>query len=190
MPGVEGEIPAGRSARPFLAGHGIVDSQSQQYYYVGHDFKLDESGKRDYSGCISWNDFHLLADVPCRKLVLLDTCHSGALQPLRSQNLKSAVRVLQEDMVFTLAASAGSEQSAEKKAWRHGAFTKSLLEVLDGKVGDATDPAVTLDEVVRYVRHAVPGPDRRTAESDRGPRRTPPLHESPPDAAGRVEVRS
>ncbi|MGO8745895.1 MAG: caspase family protein [Thermoguttaceae bacterium] len=140
----------------FFAGHGIVDSQSQQYYYVGHDFKLDDLEKRDYSGCISWSDFRLLADVPCRKLVLLDTCHSGAIQPLRSQNLKSAVRALQEDMVFTLAASAGSELSAEKKAWRHGAFTKSLLEVLDGKVGDATDPAVTLDEVVRYVRRAVP----------------------------------
>jgi uncharacterized caspase-like protein len=140
----------------FFAGHGIVDSQSQQYYYVGHDFKLDDLEKRNYSGCISWSDFRLLADVPCRKLVLLDTCHSGAIQPLRSQNLKSAVRALQEDMVFTLAASAGSELSAEKKAWRHGAFTKSLLEVLDGKAGDATDPAVTLDEVVRYVRRAVP----------------------------------
>ena len=49
------------------------------------------------------------------KLVLLDTCHSGAIQPLRSRDLKAAVRGLQEDMVVTLAATTGSEQSAEKK---------------------------------------------------------------------------
>jgi len=34
----------------------------------------------DGSGTISWNDFGLLADIPCRKLALLDTCHSGAIQ--------------------------------------------------------------------------------------------------------------
>jgi uncharacterized caspase-like protein len=140
----------------FLAGHGILDAPSQQYYYVGHDFTLQDLEKRNFAGCMSWSDFRLLADVPCRKLVLLDTCHSGAIQPLRSEGLKAAVRGLQEDLVFTFAATTGSEQSAEKKQWGHGAFTKSLLEALDGKVAPSPDPVVTLNEVVGYVRRTVP----------------------------------
>ena len=75
----------------FLAGHGIVDEATQKYYYVGHDFTLADLERKVYKDCISWTDFGGLADVPCRKVVLLDTCHSGAIQPLRSRNLKTAV---------------------------------------------------------------------------------------------------
>jgi hypothetical protein len=139
----------------FFAGHGIVDSQSGQYYYVGHDFKVADLERREYSACISWNDFRTLAGISCRKLVFLDTCHAGAIQPLRARDLKSAVRELQEDVVLTFAASAGDEQSAERKSWGHGAFTKSLLEALEGRKTASSPPAITLNEVVDYVRSSV-----------------------------------
>ncbi len=139
----------------FFAGHGIVDSETRQYYFVGHDFKVEDLDKRQYAACISWKDFRLLAGIPCRRLVLLDTCHAGAVQPLRSQNLKAAVRELQDDVVFTFAASAGHEKSAENKLWQHGAFTQSLLEALRGEAPGLRTPVITLNEAVTYVQSAV-----------------------------------
>lgn len=137
----------------FLAGHGILDEQTREYLFVGHGFDLSEFNRE---ACISWRDFQLLADIPCRKVVLLDTCHSGAIQPPRSGDLKRAVRRLQEDVIFTVTASTGEQRSAEKKSWGHGAFTKCLLEALGGRADASGDGVVTLDELVSYVKTAVP----------------------------------
>jgi WD40 repeat protein len=139
----------------FLAGHGIVDDATQKYYYVGHDFTLADLDRKNYKDCLSWDDFAALADVPCRKLVLLDTCHSGALQPLRSRDLKAAVRELQADVIFSVTASTGEQRAAEKAEWRHGAFTRCLLEALAGAADQSRDGVVRLDEVVPYVKDAV-----------------------------------
>jgi len=140
----------------FLAGHGIVDEQTKKYYFVGYDFTMADFQKGNYKDCISWDDFRTLADVPCRKLALLDTCHSGAIQPPRSSDLKTAVRELQEDVVFTVTASTGDQRSAEKPSWGHGAFTKCLLEALGGQADMGGAGYVTLDELVAYLRQSVP----------------------------------
>jgi hypothetical protein len=140
----------------FLAGHGIVDEETKNYYYIGHNFTLSNLAERVYSACIGSDDFRSLADIPCRKLVLLDTCHSGAVQPPRSRDLKYAVRPLQDDVIFTVTASTGEQRSAEKAAWKHGAFTKCLLEALDGRAADSRDGIVTLDGLVAYVKQSVP----------------------------------
>ncbi|HEX3872351.1 MAG TPA: caspase family protein [Pirellulales bacterium] len=141
----------------FMAGHGFVDPKDEVYYYAGYDLTREKYEAGDFASSISWNDFAQLADIPCRKLTLLDTCHSGAIQPLRSRNLKAAVRAFQDDVIFTLTASAGNERSEENADWRHGAFTKSLLEAL---AGDSTTPAssgvVMLNDVVRHVQQSVP----------------------------------
>jgi WD40 repeat protein len=139
----------------FLAGHGIVDEATQKYYYVGHDFTLADLDRKNYKDCLCWDDFAALADVPCRKLVLLDTCHSGALQPLRSRDLKAAVRELQADVIFSVTASTGEQRAAEKAEWHHGAFTRCLLEALGGGADQSRDGIVRLDEVVPYVKDAV-----------------------------------
>ncbi|MEX2118700.1 MAG: hypothetical protein WD847_03745 [Pirellulales bacterium] len=150
-----------KDARPddllviFIAGHGFVDPASQQYYFASHDITRDDFVRGVYSGSISWKDFELLADVPCRKLAFLDTCHAGAIQPQR-RNLKAAIRAFQEDVVFTVSASAGHERSEEKESWGHGAFTKTLLEALSGKADESADGIVSLNEVVQYVKRSVP----------------------------------
>jgi WD40 repeat protein len=153
----------------FLAGHGIVDDQTQEYYFLGHDFGIDDLEKRAYNECISWSDFQSLADVPCRKLALLDTCHSGAVQPLRSYHLKAAVRALEEDVIFTVTASAGHERAAENKKWGHGVFTKCLLEALEGRADDSRDGVVTLDEAVVYVSTSVSEVTERRQNPTAGP---------------------
>ncbi len=140
----------------FLAGHGVVDPKTEQYYFVGHDLQVADYLEGRYADCISWEDFRALSDIPCRKLVVLDTCHSGALQPLSTRSLKSAIRALQEDVFLSVTASAGNERSEEDQQWGHGAFTKSLLEALDGRADTSGDGLVTLRELVRYAQQAVP----------------------------------
>jgi hypothetical protein len=140
----------------FLAGHGIVDEATKKYYFVGHDFTMSDFERGNYKDCISWDDFRGLAEVPCRKLALLDTCHSGAIQPPRSSDLKAAVRQLQDDVIFTVTASTGDQRSAEKPSWGHGAFTKCLLEALGGKAGADAAGCITLDGLVGYLKDTVP----------------------------------
>ena len=140
----------------FLAGHGVVDPKTDRYYFVGHDLRVQDYLEGKFSACISWEDFRVLSDIPCRKLVVLDTCHSGALQPLSTRSLKTAVRALQEDVFLSLTASAGNEKSEEDGRWGHGAFTMSLLEALDGRADTSADGLVTLQELVRYTQQAVP----------------------------------
>ncbi|MBL8830300.1 MAG: caspase family protein [Planctomycetaceae bacterium] len=140
----------------FLAGHGFVDHRSGRYFFAGYDITRDEFNRADYSSSISWSDLQLLADVPCRKLALLDTCHSGAIQPLRGRNLKTAVRALQSDQILTLTASAGHERSEENVRWGHGAFTKTLLDGLDGQADASQDGLVSLGELIEHVQRGVP----------------------------------
>ncbi len=140
----------------FFAGHGVLDAESGVYYFVGHDFKIADLLERRYAGCISWRDFHSLADIPCRKLVLLDSCHSGAIQPLRSRNLQAAIRTLEDDVIFTLTASTGNQRSAENKVWQHGVFTKCLIEGLAGQAAASGERFITLNELAGYVERSVP----------------------------------
>jgi WD40 repeat protein len=140
----------------FLAGHGVIDETTKKYYYVGYDMKLSDYQKGEYGRCVTWDDFHALDEVPCRKVALLDTCHSGAIQPLRTADLKAAVRQLQEDVIFTVTASTGDQRSAEKPEWGHGAFTKCLLQAFDGLDVKSPDGIIRLNQAVSWVRQAVP----------------------------------
>lgn len=139
----------------FLAGHGVLDAAGEEYHFVCHGARMSDLEADEFSGTICWDDFNLLSEVPCRKLVFLDTCHSGAVERLR-QRYKSLMRTFQEDMIITVAASAAEEPSQEHPDWAHGAFTKSLLEALSGRADDLPrDGEVTLSEIVDYVKSAV-----------------------------------
>ncbi|NQU20360.1 MAG: caspase family protein [Candidatus Nealsonbacteria bacterium] len=147
----------------FMAGHGVLDTRND-YYFVGHGMKMADFKRPEFAGedCLSWADFRTLADLPCRKLALLDTCHSGAaqpaLQPSGAGNVKTSVRTLNDAVIFTVTASTGLQRSIENKQWGHGAFTMSLLEALDGKAdvpGDGRG-TVTLHETIAYVKRRVP----------------------------------
>jgi hypothetical protein len=120
---------------------------------------LDDGGQpviRPDDG-IAWRDFADLDRIPCRKLVLVDSCHSGGLG---RESRGDAVREFQENMIVVVAAAADDQSSLESEAWGHGAFTKSLLEALggaaDGGTGDPADGVVSLHEVIDYTLENVP----------------------------------
>lgn len=142
----------------FLSGHGVCDPELDSYYYVTANARyLDVTG-RQFGDCLSFEDFSMFADVPCRKLVILDTCHSGAVAPLGQRELKTALRALQDDLMFTLTASEGGQEAVEQRERRLGRFTNRLLEALRGDAdqqdGDH-DGIVRWSEVVNYVKRTV-----------------------------------
>jgi hypothetical protein len=147
----------------FMAGHGFAAGKSKEYYYAGHDYRLGPSP--DYADCISRKNLAILEDIACRKLVILDTCHSGAIQFPRSRDPKAAVRSLQEDAIFTVTATTGGQRAAEGAQWEHGVFTKALLDGLRGEadkpqaqggIAGNGDGIVMLNEVAAYVKSIVP----------------------------------
>jgi WD40 repeat protein len=149
----------------FLAGHGLVDARDGRgYSYLCHDADLVESGDAcvPRGGVVTWKDFEPLANLPCRKIAIVDTCHSGALGPAARG---TALREFQENMILVLAAAADDEQSFESETWGHGAFTRALLDVLSADSAAAADGVVSLDEVIDHVVAAVP---RMTREGDDG----------------------
>ncbi len=135
-----------------LSGHGIRDEETGQYYFLSADVRYADIMARRYERCLSVEDLGVFADVPCRKVVILDTCHSGAIQPLTQRQLKAAIRALQDDMAITVTASEGSQEAVQSR------FARRLKEGVDGAAdqpaGDA-DGIVTLAELATYVRRMV-----------------------------------
>lgn len=190
---LKGEVEPDDLLVVFLAGHGMTNvAADRAYAYLCHDAELTVGGADDdpvpgKEGAIGWQDFRILADIPCRKLALVDTCHSGALGPAARS---ATIREFQENMIVILAAAADDEPSQESDTWGHGAFTKVLLEALAGQAdvgrsrlrgprtgrsstqagnGPASagvgrskpDGIVSIDEVIDYVVKRVPELTRR-----------------------------
>lgn len=168
----------------FLAGHGLIDEAAgREYRFLcrGARVKPVPGGLTvDGAGGIGWRDFSAIDDLPCRKVVIVDSCHAGGLGPA---GRATTVREFQENRMLVLAAASDAEESNESSVWGHGAFTRCLLDALAGRAdmrtgrgGDGRaepDGIVTLDEVARYVEANVP---RLVAEA--GGRRQHP-HASP-----------
>jgi Caspase domain len=118
------------------------------FYFAGHGAQTPwgaELVTQDYSANslgVSMNDVISLAnESPASEVVLiLDCCFSGdlgnipGLQPLGLSQAFSAGRAILREGVTLLAASQATEPSAE--AAGHGAFTRLLLEGLDGAAAD------------------------------------------------------
>lgn len=145
----------------FLSGHGVRDTGTGEYYFVTANARYGDIKAERFGECMSFADFAAFADLPCRKLVILDTCHSGAFQtPLTPHDLKAAVRALQDDMVFTFTASEGTQEAVEDRQRQLGRFTFRLIEGLEGAAdstanGGNGDGQVGWNEVVPYVTAAV-----------------------------------
>jgi len=142
----------------FIASHGI---NADGFYYV----LTHEADKGDLIGtCLNWNELaEVLSTLPCRVLMFLDTCHSGALGSNLTSNknyLKNteALRELgsAEVGVVIMSGSTGDESSLESAEWEHGVFTLSLIKGLKEKEADLRgDGLIFLRELDFFVSNNV-----------------------------------
>ena len=135
----------------FLSGHGVRSTDEAGYQFITADASYADVLSGKYADCLSFADLSTFAQVPCRKLVILNTCHGGSVQPLMHREIKSVVRDLQDDLLLTLAASGGEQEAVE------GRFSQRLVEALGGAADTNSDGIVTLSETVTYVQQMVAG---------------------------------
>jgi WD40 repeat protein len=136
----------------YLCGHGIRDRRTNRWYFVTADARYNDIMNDRYDDLLSFDDLAMLGELPCRKLAIIDSCHSGAVQPvMRSDDLKAAMRMLQGDVVVTMTASEGEEEAAEQKDRQLGRFTSLLVDALRGQGDVDGDGVVSIREAVDYV---------------------------------------
>jgi uncharacterized caspase-like protein len=116
----------------------------------------DYSPKNATGTAISADElFDALARVNCRKVVLLDACHSG--QAAEANVLRRLIPDGQGP--FVIASCDQSELAYENPKLNHGLFTYAVLEALGSgfrKADADSDGTVSADELFEYVSARVP----------------------------------
>jgi hypothetical protein len=158
----------------FMSSHGKVMGKDAQFRIAASDF--DDLYPTETTLDFKQNIMDVLAQVNCKKLLLLDACESGGVQ-LTWQGAKTMTNTATIDEALTqlAAAKAGTrcitsskigELSYEDEKWRNGAFTEALIEAfknvetpIDGQKLSADsdkNSILTITELYNFVSLRVP----------------------------------
>ncbi len=152
----------------YFAGHGFV--YGGKGYLAPYDFEVNNVAGTGYPmdtlGAV------IGAKIRAKwKVLLTDSCHSGAITPDENAQLNRSLLDLNRSL-FSLTASRDRERSFESPDWGggHGIFTYYVVKGLEGSADENRDGIVTADELAEYthrnVREATGGQQNPT--SDRG----------------------
>jgi hypothetical protein len=138
----------------FLAGHGLNDNNNRYYFlpYNADPEKLLRTG-------VTQSEIdETLGALAGKAVFFLDTCHSGnALGTAKTRAVDSGVDAFVNDLtsaensVAVFAAATGRQLSLEDPAWGNGAFTKAVVEGLNGKADLLKRGSITLKGLDYYV---------------------------------------
>jgi WD40 repeat protein len=140
-----------------FSGHGDKDSQGT-FFLLPSDCQTDDLSATGVSMDELKRSFQA---IPGRLLVLLDCCHAGAMGGDRPKGIGGLTDELVRDLVtddygvIMMCASMGREISWENDTWRHGAFTKAVVEGLQGAADYDRDGIIYLTELDHYVSERV-----------------------------------
>lgn len=116
----------------FLAGHGY-SRPDRSYFFIAHDADVDHLEQTAVSNEQITN---LITSIKGQRLFFIDTCHAGnALGGARfSTEISHMVSDLtsEENAVIVFSSSTGKQFSLEKTEWGNGAFTKVLVQGIQG----------------------------------------------------------
>jgi TolB-like protein len=143
----------------FVAGHGIRDLTSGSYYFL----PAPATAENLVTEGLRMSDFDEMLRVVRRNVramvVMLDTCHAGALG-IPSSRVVSADEMARQmtagEGFFLLAATKPGEESKEQSSLAHGAFTYAVLEGLRGSADSDGDGTLSVSELFGYVARRVP----------------------------------
>jgi hypothetical protein len=138
----------------YFSTHGLISRD--ELYLQGDDY---ETG-RVYSTAIRYKDVvDILSEIPCKKLVFLDACHSGAAIKADLNRILFEVKRLNNTKAgfTTIVSSSKDETSYEHSSWQNGAFTEILLKGLQNGYADGNgDKIITTNELFIYLGKNVP----------------------------------
>ncbi|MBC8155546.1 MAG: caspase family protein [Bacteroidetes bacterium] len=106
-----------------------------------------------------------IKDLPCKRIILLDACHSGAAKGNKGliNSAEQAQAIIRQTPpgIITLSSCQANELSWEDSSWKQGAFTRAILDGLAGAANQPNgqgqkDKFITIRELTEYVEKTVP----------------------------------
>ena len=143
-----------------ISGHGgqVIDPTGKehlQFYFIPTTCdpnKHGEEERRKY--CISEEEFSELAKLGCRRLFIVDTCHSGAIGK-HLVDTKAKLRAWRNENIAIWCATQPAQGAEE-----YLKFTKRLVEAIKGNADDNDDDYVTLKETEAFIANRFKGQER------------------------------
>jgi len=140
----------------FLSGHGTNDS-SLGFVYLPVDADLDKLKRT----AVTMADISTtIRSMAGKAVAFLDTCHSGNILGSGQKGLSDMSGVINElasaeNGLVVFSSSTGRQFSLENASWNNGAFTKALVEGIDGKADEQHSGRVTYKMLDLYVSERV-----------------------------------
>jgi uncharacterized caspase-like protein len=149
-----------------LSGHGKLGIKDR-FFFLPHTYDPKEELA---STGFSWEDFNnYLEDLPCAVVVVMDTCHSGAIG-VRGDSEKVVTEALSklstQKGLVVMAACRGHQSAFEHPEWEMGTLSLALLEAIQGERRYTKKRAtrlpqemgctiVTMEDLARYAKDRV-----------------------------------
>jgi len=151
------EVTQKDMALVFIAGHGINHFATNNYYFMPHDAKLEFPVRTMVPG----NEVHaILSRLQGKRLLLMDTCHAGNVAGTGQRAIADMDKFVRDfsqagQGLVVFAGSKGAGSAVENEKWGNGAFTKALLEGLNGKGGKDGEGLFTWKMLDNYITQRV-----------------------------------
>ena len=140
----------------FLGGHGKSIAGRYYYYPQTLDFAAGQSVETYGLGQDQWQAWLAMIDAQ-KKLLILDTCESGAAAAL-VRGADSARQTAMDQLQYATGENliAASRQAAYEGYQGHGVLTYSLLEAFSRTGGSSADGRIGVGRLADYVDERVP----------------------------------
>jgi uncharacterized caspase-like protein len=152
------ETTAKDVAMVFFAGHGVNDSDGT-YYFLPHDTDVQRLLRTGVPYTAIKTAVQSLAG---KAVFFIDSCHSGnALGGVQRRGLSDDINGVineltsAENGAVVFAASTGNQSSLESKGWQNGAFTKALVEGVNGEADEKRTGRITINMLDLYLSERV-----------------------------------
>ena len=141
----------------FFAGHGINDPNGV-FYFLPADSDLE---KLKRTGISQSEITSTVAAMAGKVLVFMDACHSGNLMGKAKRrgepDIASVINELAsaENGAVVFSSATGRQYALENSEWGNGAFTKGLVEGIEGKASYGGSGRITVNMLDLYVSERV-----------------------------------
>jgi WD40 repeat protein len=144
-------------AMVFLSGHGDNDAHGT-YYFMPVNFDAERLKRT----ALEFSQIReTVQNLAGKVLVFVDTCHAGSVMGARTRgggaDINAVVNELAsaENGAVVFAASTGKQVAEERDEWGNGAFTKALVEGLNGSADYKHTGKITVNMLDLYISERV-----------------------------------
>ncbi len=140
----------------FIAGHGVNDNVGTFFY-----LPVNADLERIRTTCVNYTDIQQTVSAVAGKIIVyMDACHSGNVMGSTQRAAADLVGMVNElagaengAVVFT--SSTGRQYSLEDASWNNGAFTKALVEGIEGKADLFNNKSISIKTLDAYITQRV-----------------------------------